>query len=320
MRWFSEFASRIRRGPALGGDAVRAHVAGATGATDPYVFGFDELEVHALRVESPLPHILYHTFGLSRVRSAVPVAGTQTELTLRVPADTPVPYVWPAEQLASMVKQVRRTGNEIAPGHHMRLRGPVTDEAGIEGFTFVTDPVLGVIEPPTGIVRFTYAVGLTADELEAALSWDPMQFTGVLGDVVPLGITAPQRASILTDPAVKARVDAGIARDGSSISAAHAKLLDVDPGGRVDLDPRSANALIRAARHRLPHARPFALVRGDAYLLLSPGGEFEAGESHLQLPASDQLFNEILAVFDAAPGVYRFTTAPVEIHVVDTGT
>ncbi|WJZ07342.1 Suppressor of fused protein (SUFU) [Corynebacterium glaucum] len=320
MRWLSEFASRVKRGPRLGGDAILEHITALTGAEDPFVFHYDELEVLAYHVETPLPHTLYVTFGLSRVRTAVPTAGTQTELTLRTPADTPVPYEWPARQLATMVRNVRRSGYEIAPGHHMRMRSPVTDDAVIEAFTFVTDPVLGVIDPPTGIVRFTYAVGLTARELEAALAWDPLRFTGVLGDVVPLGISDPARDDILNDIHVRARVERGMRDEGSSISAVHAKLLSVDATGRIDLDARAAQALIRAARYRLPHGHSFALVCESAWVFLHPEGSFEADAEHIQLAATKSLIHELNATLDTAPGVYRFSSAPVTIHVVDERT
>ena len=235
---------------------------------------------------------------------------------MRVPADTPVPYAWPAEQLAAMVALIRRTGNEIAPGHHLRLAAPVTEDATICAFTFVTDPILGVIETPTGVVRFTYAVGVTAQELDAALSWDPTKFTGVLGDYVPLGITDPARETILSYPDARARVEAGTLEDGSSISAAHAKLLAVDGKGRIDMDTRAAQALLRAARHRLGRGRSFALVRDETWLLLGPDAPFEAGATHLQVPATRPLIDELLATFDTTPGVYRLRTVPVEIHVV----
>lgn len=317
MRWLANFSSRIRRGPLLGGDAVRDHIANVTGAAEPFGFDFDELTVLAHHVDAPIPHVLYTTFGLSRVQSSVPVAGTQTELTMRVPADSPVPYAWPAERLATMVTQIRRTGNDIEPGHYMRLARPAAPSAVIEGFTFVVDPVLGVIDTPTGTVRFTYAVGLTARELEAALSWDPMAFTGVLGEYVPLGITDPSRADVHEIPEAKARAEAGARVEGSSISAVHAKLLDIDETGRVDMDPASAQALLRAARFRLPHGKSFALLHGEHWLRLSPGASYEAPGTHLQLPATRLLIDEISATFDPTPGTYTFRSAPLTIHVVD---
>lgn len=310
MRWLSDFASRVRQGPPLGADALTARIEAATQGGDPFTFAFDELEVRAYRVAEPLPHYLYVTFGLSRVRSSTPVAGTQTELTLRAPADTPVPYAKPAEQLASMVRHVRRSGNEIAPGHYFR--------SGSGGFTFVVDPVLGIVDGPTGIVRFTYAVGVTGRELEAALSWDPAKFTGVLGDFVPLGITDPARGDLMDIPEARARVEEGMGGEGSSISAVHSKLLSVDAQGRIDMDPRSAEALIRAARYRLKFGKPFALINGEISVLLLLDAPFHTSPTHIQIGAGADLANELLATFDPSPGIYRLTSAPVEIHVVDT--
>ena len=317
MGWLRQMASRARTGPQTGGDAIVAHISAATGACDPFTFGFGDMDVIAYRVQDPLPHILYVTLGLSRTRSAVPVAGTQTELTLRVPAVAPLPYAWPAEQLAAMARQVRSSGNEIAPGHYLRLGTPLPGAAKISGFTFVTDPVLGIIDPPTGIVRFTYAVGVTAPELEAALAWDPLKFTGVLGDAVALGLTDPQRADVMGDPRVRARVEGGAAREGSSISAELARCLSTSPSGRIDMDPRAARALLRAARYRARFGKPFALVSDDAWLRLGPGTQFEADDAHVQLPATPELVNELLATFDDAPGTYPLRSAPAVIHVVD---
>ena len=312
MGWLSAFAARVRQGPPLGGDAVLRRITDATGAVDPFVFTFDDvdgLDVLAFRVDEPLPHYLYVTFGLSRVRSSVPVAGTQTELTMRVPADSPVPYAWPAERLAGMVAQVRRTGSDIAPGHHM-----VTADG---GFTFVVDPVLTLVDAPTGVVRFTFAVGVTARELDAALSWDPAKFTGVLGDYVPLGLTDPARGDIMDIDEARARVEAGMGDEGSSISALQAKHLVIGPHGRIEIDQRSAKALLRAARFRLRFGRTFALVSEDAALLLIDA-PLTLSPAHAEIPATAAFTAELLAVLDIAPATYRFRSVPIDIEVVET--
>lgn len=312
MGWLSTFAARVRQGPPLGGDAILQRVSEATAATDPFVFTFEDLDgldVLAFEVEDPVPHFLYVTFGLSRVRSSVPVAGTQTELTMRIASDSPVPYAWPAERLAGMVAHVRRTGSEIAPGHHMFTANG--------GFTFVIDPVLTFVHGPTGLVRFTYAVGVTSRELDAALSWDPVKFTGVLGDYVPLGLTDLERKDLLDIPEARSRVEAGMAAEGSSISAMQATHLVIDPSGRVEIDQRSAQALLRAARYRLRFDRPFALVSADAALLLVDA-PLTLSPTHAEIPATAEFAAELLAVLDPEPGTYRFRSVPIEIDVVET--
>lgn len=83
------------------------------------------------------------------------------------------------------------------------------------------------------------------------------------------------------------------------------------------MDPRAARALLRAARYRARFGKPFALVRGDTWLRLAPGAQFEADNTHVQLPATPELVNELLATFDDGPGTYPLRGAPVVIHVVD---
>lgn len=307
---------RFFRGPRLGGDAVLARLDSATGGADAYTFSYgdspDGLHVHAYFVDEPVPHILYCTYGLSRVASSQRVAGTQTELTMRVP-DADFPHQWPADQLTRMARRIRRTGHEIAPGHHM-----ATPNGPVPAYVFVTDPVLGVIDGPTGLIRFTYAVGLADDDFERMLRWDPVKFAGVVGDAVPLGLTDPNRRPISDNPEIRTRLDGAAEGEGSSISAMLAEYLAVDAGGRVDLDPEAARALLRGARYRLRFGRPFALVHGDAWFLCDPAAaRTEFADDHIVVAAGRELANELLAVLDDVPGSYALRTAPVTITVID---
>lgn len=301
----------VRRGPRTGGDAIRERVAEATDGADAFIFAYGELEIHAFFVEDPLPHVLYCTYGLSNVGSSQKIAGTQTELTMRVP-DTDLPEQWPADQLARMAKRVRRTGHDIAPGHHMSTSGTVA------GYVFVTDPILGILDAPTGLVRFTYAVGLLGDEYERMLCWDPVRFAGVLGDYVPLGITDPAREPITANEEARGELEEKTEAEGASISAMLARYLSVDESGRVDMDPAAAGALLRGARYRLRYGRPFALVTDAVWCMFDPGAaRAEFAEDHLVVPATSALTNELLAVFDAEPGTYPLRTSPVTITVID---
>ena len=111
---------RWRRGPSTGGDLVLDRLSAATGGAQAYTFSYAALDVLAFLVDDPLPHVLYCTFGLSQVESSQRVAGTQTELTLRIPMDDEVfPPEWPAQQLARMARNVVRSGVEIEPGHYL---------------------------------------------------------------------------------------------------------------------------------------------------------------------------------------------------------
>ena len=301
-----------RRGPKTGGEVVRGHIAKAAGGADAYVFSYRHLEVHAYVLAEPVPHVLYCTYGKSRVESSQPSAGTQTELTLRVPGTPALPDEWPARLLA------RATRDDIEPGHYLVLDTP---RGTLTGFVFVTDPILGVLDGPTGLIRFTYAVGINGDDVEQMLAWDPLKFAAFIGDRVPLGLTSTDRDPISADPQDRALLEGAVGSEGASIGAMHARYLEVDAEGRVDLDPAAARALIRAARHRLLHGRSFALLNGETWLLLNPHEEAtELAESHIIVAATAALAHELLATFDAVPGIYRLRTAPLEIRVVDPTT
>lgn len=322
MWWLQKVARRVTRGPAVVGDAIREQLVKVTGATDPFVFDYpqlDDLQVLAFYSAEPQPHLLYCTFGLAPVRTSAPLAGTHTELTLRVPVSDGLPPQWPADVLAGMVRHVRRRQTEILPGHYLDWHRPVTEGARITAFSFVTDPLLGIVDAPTGLFRFTYAVGLTAQDLEDALCWNPLKFTGVLGDFFPLGITHVQREDLRGLPQARAILERTRAEQGSSIRAVEAKVLDVEASGRVDMDVAAARALWRAVLHRLPLGHDFGLVGKHAWLRIGAGLAPLLADAHLELPATDQLLAEFKAIFDPSPGVYRFTTHPLEIHVVDVG-
>lgn len=301
-----------RRGPRTGGDVVRRHIAQATGGTDPFVFAYRHLDVHAYVVHDPVPHVLYCTYGKSRVDSSQPSAGTQTELTLRVPGAPALPEQWPADILA------RAARDDIEPGHYLNFERP---RGTLTGLVFVTDPILGVLDGVTGLVRFTYAVGLAGDDTERMLSWDPLKFAELVGDRIPLGLTSLERDPLSANPQDRALLDWAVGAEGSSIGAMHARYLDVDSGGRVDLDTAAARALLRGARHRLLHGKPFALLRDDTWLLLDPDATaMELASDHITVPATPAVAHEVLAVFDAVPGTYRLRTAPLEVRVVDPTT
>lgn len=300
-----------RRGPRTGGDAVREHIRNVTGSDDAFVFAYRSLEVHAYVLAEPVPHVLYTTFGVSRVASSQPSAGTQTELTMRVPGAPALPQ-WPADVLAHAAR------DEIEPGHYLSLDTP---RGTLTGFVFVTDPLLGVLDGPTGFIRFTCAVGLAGDDFERMLSWDPLKFATLVGDRVPLSMTSTGRAPLSAHPDDREMLDRVVGAEGSSIGAMHARYLEVDAGGRVDLDPAAARAIIRAARHRILHGRTFALLKGDIWFLLDPQlSAAELTDDHIAVPATTALAHELLAVFDAVPGLYRLRTAPLEIRVVDPTT
>lgn len=282
---------------------------------------------------SPVPYFLYVTHGMSRTNSSLPVAGTQTELTLRVPAEAEsgTPPSWPADLLRALTVRA-----PFEPGHYIDLHRPVCEGAQLTGFLFAADPELPLNDAPTGRISFTTAVGVTADELDAALTWDPAKFVAALMQVDPLGLTAPQRQSMLIDAPFHAQLTTQRAVEGSRISVVSSSYFDVDPSGRIDMTVHAAAHLLRAARWRFPYGRDFAVVSDAAWARFIPDPtaaettvnyqpaiqenrrrRVAAEPPHLSVTLTEKACHEMLAVLDTVPGTYRMTTAPLEFHVID---
>ncbi|MGV0432744.1 suppressor of fused domain protein [Corynebacterium sp. 20_84] len=310
-----------------GGDYLLAHLEDIAGQPPVEVHGeltfTDEIAVLVYRFEEPLPHYLFVTYGLSGTRSSAPVAGTQSELTLRAPAEG-APERWAVDKLRSIARYRRASGNPIEPGHYMDLRAPVAEGASLTGFIFVADPIVPLLSAPTGRVRFINAVPVTEDELDAALRWDPLKFAGLLGERLPLGIGPHDRASSLIDATFAHPLTSLTKRDGSSIAAVSSSYFAVDASGRIDLTTHAAAHLLRSMTWRLGYEHPFAVVGDDAWARFVPAhspavayGDDPDSGPHLSVSVDRTLRHEFLAVLDTAPGAYRLTTAPLAVHVID---
>lgn len=323
MSAWKKIFNRSRFAPKTGGTAIKAKFADLFGQQEPVVFEYGDVPILSFRAEEPLPHYFYTTFGISRVNSATPIAGTQTELTLRIPADDPMPPGWPAQLLNRMATYIERTGNDLEPGHHMDFGLPLIDDSTLSALIFVDDPYLGTIETKTGPVRFTYGIGVTASDLDDALNWDARGFAGLLGEYYPLGLTDPQRKSLSENAEARETLKAKTEAEGSSLSAAMADYMDFtdELPLRIDITTVAAEQLLRAIRFRLPFGRSFALVSSKKWIEMVPGtGEPQFAADHLGLPVSEKLATEMRAVFDSAPGTYTMTTEPLTIQVIDPTT
>lgn len=316
-----------RAAKATGGDYLLEHLEEFSGHSPVEVHGeltfTDDIAVLVYRFEEPVPHYLFVTYGLSSTRSSAPVAGVQDEMTLRTPA-VGAPARWAVDKLRRIARYRRASGNPIEPGHYMDLRAPVAEGASLSGFIFVNEPLVPPLSAPTGRVRFIDAVPVTADELDAALRWDPLKFAGLLGETLPLGLGRLDRPSLLNDASFARPLTSLTERDGSSVAAVASSYFAVDESGRIDLTTHAAPHLLRAMTWRLGYERPFAVVGDDAWARFvpadSPGVEYgddpDSGP-HLSVSVDRVLRHEFLAVLDTAPGAYRLTTAPLAVHVID---
>lgn len=205
------------------------------------------------------------------------VSGFGFEMTIRVTdpewQDDPPP--WVLSLLQNLARYVFRTGNTFAPGHHSPLNGPIAlgRETALVAAAFVADPELPAIETPHGSLAFVQLVGLTQDELDAVRAWDTLRFLDVVRAGNPAFVTELTRRSYLEAPAIRARVEEGTAREGSSMGALFmAKGSYERDGDRVVLG-LAANALAdvaRAMRGRLAHGRDVLLHWPGGNLVLAP--------------------------------------------------
>jgi hypothetical protein len=173
------------------------------------------------------PHWHLVTVGLAP-------AGWGSELTLRLGRGDDEAPGWAANLLANLAAYVLSSGHPLAAGHHIDLRGPIRlgDPTAITAAAVILDPLLGTLDGPAGTVEYLQVAGLTADELELCRSWRTEAVLGLLSESDPLLVTRLERPSILDDPAVRERAEAGVAAEGSSLDELRVGTLSVAVEGR----------------------------------------------------------------------------------------
>jgi suppressor of fused len=205
------------------------------------------VSVYAL--EQP-PHWHLVTEGLS---------GAGFELTFRLARGDDVRPDWAVNLLANLAAYLISGDHPFAAGHHIDLRGPIRlgDPTAITAAAVVVDPGLGIVEGPDGPVEFLQVVGLTADELEACRAWRTEAVIDLLAAADSLLVTRLPRPSLLDDPAVRERVEAGVAAEGSALVELRVATLRWSTKGRrhrrlvVTMGAGAAAALGPALRRKL---------------------------------------------------------------------
>jgi suppressor of fused-like protein len=186
-------------------------------------YGLSEVDAK----ESPDPARSGWGFELTfRLAAGVPASGAPGRPRSRrrdsgpaLDAADPEP-LWAVDLLTNLAAYVWSSGHPFAPGHHLDLRGPIRLDGGGEltAAVIVVDPTLGVMSGPFGTVEFLQVVALTADELELCRSWSTARVVELLAERDPLFVTALDRPSVLSDPAVAAEVRRRAGDDGSSLT------------------------------------------------------------------------------------------------------
>jgi hypothetical protein len=276
------------------------------------------------RAERPL-HWHFVTYGFSELyakKSDNPdVSGWGFELTFRLVRDEgeTEPPAFAINFLMNLGRYVRRSRNPFDAGHYMDLNGPIClgAETAIRAIAFVEDPQLGEIDTPNGRLRFLQVVGITPDEMEACSDWQPQQVLDLLRQREPLLVTDLARRSLLEDPALAARVEEGIDRDGSVAWGTFLSVVDwsVDEGtntARVVLGAKGVLTLLPKLRSRLAHGRPFILLGPEKRLELRPAevSGWEADDKTLSLDLTVAAVQALRATLQAKRGTYQWAEFP----------
>jgi hypothetical protein len=275
--------------------------------------------VHVYELDEPR-HWHLVTFGLAR-------SGWGFELTLRLPrGDEDVPG-WAVNLLATLGAYVLASGHPLAAGHHVDLRGPMRPDGGsaITAAAVTADPRLGTLDGPHGTVEFLQVVGLTADELELCRAWRTDAVLELLAESDPLLVTRLERSSILDDPAVRERAQAGVAADGSALDELRVGTLAVAAKGRrrhrleLTMGAGAATGLGPALRRKLNReGASFDLVgdRSVVHFVVAEAARCETGDPGVEAPTTVTLalpldrVDELAGLFTGRTGAGRMEWLP----------
>jgi hypothetical protein len=248
-------------------------------------------------------------------------SGWGFELTFRVARDTgdTEPPVWAANLLQNLARYVFSSGNWFEPGHHLNANGPIRQdyETQVTALAFAEDPELGTITTPHGRMQFLQVVGLTGDEYAAARQWDTDGVLSLLAERAPLLVTDLDRPSLTDDPAVRAAIEAGRARDGSSTGLLMVAGFEWTADGdtvRLRFTAVTTATVAQAVRDRLAHGRELLLDGNGTRVVLRSGEVFAVRRPGDGLLEVDLPTEAVAALPDAlVPGT---RTVPGTSHLV----
>lgn len=270
----------------------------------------------------PLPHWHYVSYGLSDLYENSHEAehsGWGIELSFRLACteDAAQPPGWALNFLQNLARYVDTRGNVFRAGDWMTANGPIAldQETRLCSMGFVLDPELGRIETPHGYIDFIQVVGLTQAEELAAKRWSAGALLETLSPYMPLWITDLTRHCLLDLASLRAQVENGIQRDGSSSGLLYTDVLEWHqhkrllraPRMEVTLGARVVEDLLALLPLRLPYGRDFLL--GGAGRLLSfqsaESNRVEATEDRLELHLTSSTIQSLLTTLRAKAGTYE---------------
>lgn len=289
----------MEQSDAPGWDAIDAALAPLYGGQEPHHFGTlikwslggnDPIDgISAYRRDEPVPHWHFVTYGFSELYEKhtddPDVSGFGFELTLRAACepDETEPPRWALNFLQNLGRYVFGTGNAFDAGDWMPVNGPIATDSDTElvSIAFVTDPELPPIGTASGHLTFLQAVGLTQDEELAAKRWNAADLLATLEPRMPLWVTDLNRTSLLDDAAVRAQVDAGSRRDGSStgflfvedLGCRFAERRFRRPVGEIRIRADQATEIAAILPLRLPFGKVLRLMSEESAARFEPATE-----------------------------------------------
>lgn len=294
------------------------------GTLVPYMLGGNDplTGISAYKAESPSPHWHFVTFGFSELydkESEDPeISGYGFELTFRLArrAEEQEPPAWALNLLQNMGRYVFQTGNIFEAGHHLDANGPICLESDtkLTALVFMTDPQLPPIHTPNGQVEFIQMIGITADELEAVVTWNTRAWLEACHEALPFYITDLSRPSLLELPQIAEAVRQGIERDGSSTGFYYVDQLSWDPGSKklfsqtpatLTMGAKQAAGVAALLRGRLLKDRSLILSSRELFVSLERGSKtgWEASSDNgIRLTLSDHAIQELLGALRPVEG------------------
>lgn len=306
-------------------------------ATLPYILGGnDPLNgISAYKAEFPSPHWHFVTYGFSELFDKAEISGYGFELTFRLTrsADEEQPPAWAINLLQNMGRYVFKSGNVFAAGHHLDANGPIClgADTKLTALMFIEDPQLPAISTPNGRVDFLQMIGITADELEAAVTWNTRSWLEACREVFPFYLTDLSRDSLLRLPAIAEAVRQGIEREGSSTGFYYVDQLSWNPGAKklfgsapatLTMGAKQAGAVAALLRGRLMKGNPLVLSSPELMVSLERGEETNwqsFGDHEISIHLSDLALQGLAETLRPIEGVIRLADQKgIAIEVVKT--
>jgi hypothetical protein len=227
--------------------------------------------------------------------------------------------VWAVNLLANLAAYVFSSRHPFAAGHHVDLRGPIRlgHETAITAAAIAVDPVLQTTDTVWGTVDFLQLVGLTSDELELCRSWRTEAVIDLLKADDPLLITRLDRASMLDDPSVRERAEAGVAAQGSSLTHLRVGTLQLAHKRRglvLTMGAGAATGLGPALRRKLNRDGATFKLIGDGglvdFVVANEAGWDAHDEHEVTLAVPLERVDELAGLFTGKAGQGRLAWLP----------